>query len=64
MQNNGAKARLHWNRLLFLTADHATLSRLNDVARAVLAWGSIVDDVEPGRLNIDRLQETQAKKEY
>ena len=31
--------------------------------RTALAWGSIVDDVKEGRLNIDRLQEQQAKKE-
>ena len=31
--------------------------------RTSLAWASIVDDVKEGRLNIDRLQENQAKKE-
>jgi hypothetical protein len=31
--------------------------------RTALAWNSIVDDVEAGRLNIDRLQENQAKQE-
>lgn len=63
MQNNGAKPRHRQNRLLFLAADHATIARLNDAARVALAWGSIVSDVDEGRLNIDRLQETQAKKE-
>jgi predicted AAA+ superfamily ATPase len=38
-------------------------SRLNDVARVVLAWASIVDDVKEGRLNIDLLQKSQAEKE-
>ena len=28
-----------------------------------LAWGSIVDDVKEGRLNIDQLQKKQAEKE-
>jgi predicted AAA+ superfamily ATPase len=64
MQNNGSKPRHRWNRLLFLAADHATLSRLHDAARVALAWGSIVADVKEGRLNIDRLQETQAEKEF
>jgi uncharacterized protein len=64
MQNNGTKPRHRWNRLLFVTADHATLSRLNDAARVVLAWGSIVDDVRDGRLNIDLLQKKQAEKEF
>lgn len=41
----------------------AVLSRLRDTARVVLAWQSIVDDVETGRLNIDVLQQNQAKKE-
>jgi uncharacterized protein len=31
--------------------------------RTVLAWNSIVDDVKGGRLNIDGLQEQQARKE-
>jgi predicted AAA+ superfamily ATPase len=63
MKNNGTKPRHRQNRLLFLAADHGTIARLNDAARVALAWGSIVSDVEEGRLNIDRLQETQAKKE-
>jgi predicted AAA+ superfamily ATPase len=63
MKNNGPKPRHRWNRLLFLAADHGTLSRLNDAARVALAWGSIVDDVKEGRLNIDLLQKKQAEKE-
>jgi predicted AAA+ superfamily ATPase len=63
MKNNGPKPRHRWNRLLFLAADYGTLSRLNDVARVALAWGSIVDDVKEGRLNIDQLQKKQAEKE-
>ena len=63
MQYNGTKPRHRQNRLLFLAADQGTISRLNDAARVALAWGSIVSDVEEGRLNIDRLQEMQAKKE-
>jgi len=63
MRNNGPKPRHRWNRVLFLAADHGTLSRLNDAARIALAWGSIVDDVKEGRLNIDQLQKKQAEKE-
>jgi hypothetical protein len=61
--NNGTKPRYRGNRLIFLAADHATLSRLNDAARVALAWRSIVDDVKEGRLNIDLLQKNQADKE-
>lgn len=60
---NGAKPRYRSNRLLFLAADHGALSRLGDAARVALAWGSIVDDVKEGRLNIDLLQKNQAEKE-
>jgi predicted AAA+ superfamily ATPase len=63
MRTNGTKPRHRWNRLLFLAADHNTLSRLNDAARVALAWGSIVDDIKEARLTIDNLQEKQAKKE-
>lgn len=63
LRNNGPKPRYRTNRLLFLAADHASLSRLSDAARVALAWGSIVDDVKEGRLNIDLLQKTQAEKE-
>jgi predicted AAA+ superfamily ATPase len=63
IRNNGPKPRHRWNRLLFLAADHGTLSRLNDAARVALAWASIVDDIKEGRLNIDLLQKRQAEKE-
>lgn len=63
MRSNGPKPRHRWNRLLFLAADYGTLPRLNDAARVALAWGSIVDDVKEGRLNIDQLQKKQAEKE-
>jgi predicted AAA+ superfamily ATPase len=63
MRNNGPKPRYRWNRLVFFAADHGTLARLNDAARVALAWGSIVDDVKEGRLNIDLLQKKQAEKD-
>jgi predicted AAA+ superfamily ATPase len=63
IRNNGPKPRYRANRLLFLAADHGVLSRLDDAARIALAWGSIVNDVKDGRLNIDVLQKNQAEKE-
>ncbi|ACS54509.1 conserved hypothetical protein [Rhizobium leguminosarum bv. trifolii WSM1325] len=60
---NGPKPRYRSNRLLFLAPDHAALSRLMDATRVALAWGSIVEDVKEGRLNIDLLQKNQAEKE-
>lgn len=63
LRNNGTKPRYRANRLVFVAPDHAVLARLKDAARTVLAWNSIVEDVKESRLNIDRLQEQQAKKE-
>lgn len=63
VRNNGPKPRYRGNRLIFLAADHGAFSRLSDAARVALAWGSIVDDVKEGRLNIDLLQKNQAEKE-
>ena len=41
----------------------ASLARLRDCIRVALAWGSIVEDVNARRLNIDQLQKKQAEKE-
>jgi len=63
LKQNGTKPRYRQNRLLFLAADHGSLQRFRDCIRTALAWRSIVDDVESGRLNIDQAQLRQAKKE-
>jgi predicted AAA+ superfamily ATPase len=63
VRNNGTKPRYRGNRLVFLSPDHASLARLRDCIRVALAWGSIVDDVSAGRLNIDQIQKKQAEKE-
>lgn len=63
IRNNGAKPRYRGNRLLFLAPDHGSLSRLCDCIKVALAWGSIVEDVKAGRLNIDVLRQKQAEKE-
>ncbi len=63
VQQNGSKPRFKGNRLIFVAPDSSTIGRLIDSVRTALAWKSIVDDVSAHRLNIDRLQEDQAKKE-
>jgi uncharacterized protein len=63
VRNNGTKPRYRANRLVFLSPDHGSLARLRDCIRVALAWGSIVEDVKDGRLNIDQLQKKQAEKE-
>jgi len=60
---NGSKPRFRANRLVFVAADDSGVRRLRDSVRTALAWRSIVDDIAIGRLNIDKLQEAQAKKE-
>lgn len=62
-RNNGTKPRYRGNRLIFIAPDHAALVRVNDCVRTALAWKSIVDDVDAGRLNIDLGQKRQAEKE-
>jgi len=63
LRSNGTKPRYRGNRLVFIAPDQGSLLRLKDCVRTALAWASIVDDIKAGRLNIDRLQEEQAKKE-
>ncbi len=63
LRSHGAQPRHRANRLVFVAPDQGVLGRVRDVTRTALAWASIVDDVESGRLNIDKAQHTQAKKE-
>lgn len=63
LRNNGNKPRYRGNRLIFLAPDQGALGRMRDAIRVAMAWGSIVDDVKEGRLNIDLLQKKQAEKE-
>lgn len=63
LQWNGSKPRARGNRLLFLAADHVAYERLSGSVKALLAWQSIVDDIEAGRLNVDRHQEKSARSQ-
>jgi predicted AAA+ superfamily ATPase len=63
LKNHGTQPRHRANRLLFVAPDQATIGRLDDATRTALAWESIVDDVDAGRLNIDQAQKNQAQKE-
>lgn len=60
---HGSQPRHRANRLLFIAADQAVLTRLRDATRVALAWESIVEDVAEERLNIDQNQLRQAEKE-
>jgi len=63
LKNRGDQPRHRANRLLFVAADQAVIGRLTDAVRTALAWQSIVEDVDQGRLNIDQAQKNQAQKE-
>jgi predicted AAA+ superfamily ATPase len=63
LRTHGGQPRHRANRLIFLAADHGVLTRLRDATRVALAWLSIVEDVNEGRLNIDQIQRKQAEKE-
>ena len=63
LKNHGNQPRHRLNRLIFVAPDHGTLTRLKDAVRTALAWASIVDDIDSGKLNMDQIQKKQAQKE-
>lgn len=63
VKSHGDQPRHRQNRVLFLAPDHSSLGRLKDALRTALAWASILEDVTDHKLNIDRAQEQQAKRE-
>jgi predicted AAA+ superfamily ATPase len=63
LKNHGSQPRHRANRLLFIAPDQTTIGRLLDAASTVLAWESIVADVDSGRLNIDQARKRQAQTE-
>jgi len=58
----GEQPRQRQNRLVFLAADFDSVGRLKDQVRSMLAWKSIVDDNNEGKLNLDTFQAKQARK--
>jgi predicted AAA+ superfamily ATPase len=63
LASRGAGARTNQNMLVFLAADTLRLAELAQAAREYLAWSSIVDDGEGGRLNLDGFQRSQARSQ-
>lgn len=60
---HGNQPRHRANRLIFAAADGIVINRLREVTKVALAWHSIVEDVDEGRLNIDQIQRKQAQRE-
>jgi hypothetical protein len=63
LRMHGSQPRHRSNRLIFLAADSTVLNRMRESTRVALAWASIVEDVDEGRLNIDQIQRKQAERE-
>jgi hypothetical protein len=61
LENRGNTPRLYRNTLVFLAADKTRLQDLDDAARKVLAWQSIID--EKVQLNLTPFQVTQAENQ-
>ena len=62
-RSHGSGPRHRANRLMFIAADNHIAERLRQAARTVLAWASIVKDIENGTLNVDLNQKRQAEQE-
>lgn len=62
LQKRGEQHRQKQNRLIFLAADHDVFNNLKGHARTYLAWKSILQDIEDGKLNLDLFQAKQARK--
>ena len=63
LASRGAGARTNQHMLVFLAADTTRLAELTQAAREYLAWASIVEDGEAGRLNLDGFQRSQARSQ-
>ena len=62
-RSHGAAPRHRANRLMFIAVDSNIAERLRQSARTVLAWASIIKDIENGTLNVDLNQKRQAEQE-
>lgn len=62
LKSRGEQPRQKQNRLIFIVADNDCVGRLQEQVRGMLAWQSIVDDIQGVRLNLDQLQARQASQ--
>jgi len=62
-RTHGTASRYRANRLMFIAVDSNIAERLRQSARTVLAWASIIKDIENGTLNVDLNQKRQAEQE-
>jgi len=62
LRKRGDQPRQKQNRLIFFAADYDVMSRLKDAGRTFLAWKSIVNDVNDGKLDLTVSLSKQAKR--
>jgi hypothetical protein len=62
LASRGAGARSNQNMVVFVAADSVRLPELAQAVREFLAWSSIVEDGETGKLNLDGFGAAQAKQ--
>jgi predicted AAA+ superfamily ATPase len=63
LSSRGAGDRTNQNMLVFLAPDSLRLAELMDAAGQYLAWKSICDDGDAGKLNLDSYQRGQARSQ-
>ncbi len=61
LTHRGEQPRLRQNRLIFLAADGESQGKLKDQILTLLAWDSILKDIQMLKLNLDQYQTRQAK---
>ena len=61
LDKRGESPRQKKNRLIFLAPDYEMRSRLIEQAKTLLAWESIIEDSNAGRLNLDAHQVREGK---
>ena len=61
LTSRGEQPRLKQNRLIFLAADGEVMGRLKDQVLILLAWDSVLKDIQTVKLNLDQYQSRQAK---
>jgi predicted AAA+ superfamily ATPase len=61
LTHRGEQPRLKQNRLIFLAADGESQGKLKDQILTLLAWDSILKDIQMVKLNLDQYQTRQAK---
>lgn len=62
LDKRGESPRQKRNRLIFLAPDYEMSTRLKDQTTTYLAWNSIVEDSEAGRINLDGYQLKEGKQ--